>query len=872
MRSWIVAVGLVTLAAAPAQAQQQGSVQLSSSAQVVVADPERRAGQAALEPDLGLTVYQPGFRFGTLFIDIHAVRRAEHARVGQSSFGLREVKLGGLTWTVTAGDSAVTPALSGYSFTNLFAPQVTFSGGHVAGFARRGSVTLTAGRVTALRNIFGSDPQTVGQDMGQLNARFRPSPAVEVFARASHVRTRDAREFTWFIARGDDVGGGVRVRPIPTVELTADAGVSRYVRRGATEREQSATALLGGKWTLSRGWLEVNAQRFAPGYFAVLNTPYTDREGAYAAGEIMLAKPLRLFGGFEAFRTNLEPDSSAEGTMVMPRRFSQRAFAGARLHVGGRTFLTLRAEDGDRTSRAIRQPGANFDSDTGVVTAEMQSAVKGLTGFARYERRENVDHANGTGTYGQHTGSLQVFGRLKPGFQLFGSAMLIQQDRQPGGQTFLQGGGGFQLQLRSRPLWLRAEGLFTRSDDWETDTVLPHELFTVGLSGQLTPRTSLSFDVMFDRAPQQTASTSPWLGRSMIRLMHTLPTGSARVRSATRVTTRRGRRSLGTLGGLAYADWNANGVRDEGEEPLSGVPFVFSGSELDEVMETRVTTGPAGEFAFVNVPQGRARVGLDLTALPVDYDPPTTTSRETEVRDRRGDKLAFGLVPLGSVTGQVLQDTDNDGREGPADVPVEGAVLLLDNGERSEQTRGGAFRFDAVRPGPHTVTLLRESLPENALLSGEHTREMVLGRTDMQATVRYLVRFEKRPEIRRVFPSKSVSRNGRPATPPPSAPAVARATEAPAPAATMSPTGPPRETAPRVWFAIQLAATHDRASARQLVDDLQRRGVDAYLSEDADGLAKVRVGSYRSRAAAGEELARLNEQRIEGWIAKIGGR
>jgi cell division septation protein DedD len=873
MRTWTAVFSLLTVAVAHPVMAQQGSVQLSSSAHVVVADAERRAGQPTLDPDFGFTAYQPGFRFGTLFADFHVVRRADSVRIGQTAFGLRDVKLGGLTWSLTGGDSSMSPSLSDYAFTNLFAPQVTFSGGHLAGYAKRGSVTLTAGRVTALRNIFGSDPQGVEQEMGQLQARYRPSASVEVFARASHVLTRDAREFVWFVSRSDDVGGGVRARPIPTVEVTADLGASRYIRRGGTEREQRVNALLGGKWTLRRGWLELNAHRFSPGYFPVLNTPYLDREGAYAAGEVEATSRLRIYGGFEAFRTNPDPVGSTEIVASLPQGVSNRGFAGVRLHVTGGTFLSIRAEDGDRTSRPVRLPGANLDSDTGVVSVEMQTAAKTLTGFGRYEWRENVDHANnGNGTYGQHTGSAQISKRVNERLQVFGSAMLIRQARQTGGLTFLQAGGGAQWQLPARPLWLRGEGLFTRSDDWESDTVLPHQLFTVGLTGQLSARTSMSFDVMLDRAPQQNVATNPWLARSMIRLLHSLPTGSARVAPSPGVSTRRSRGSLGSIGGLAYADWNGNGAREEGEEPLPGVPFVLSAADPAGTEDTRVTTGPAGEFAFTSVPQGRARVGLDLAALPVDYDPPQTTSVDTEVRDRRGDKLAFGLVPLGSIAGKVVQDADGDGRDSAADSPVDGAVLLLDRGERSEQTRGGAFHFDSVRAGAHTVTLLRESIGEGATLTGDPNVDVVLDRARLRATVTFVVRVEKRPEIRRVFPSKSISQNGNepsrgtagsnPGVPASRATARAVRTAARASAA--------RGASGDASFAIQLAAIHDRARGRQLVTKLQHRGVDAYLYEDTDGLAKVRVGSYRTRAAAEPELRRLKHMRLTGWIATIG--
>src|SRR5512134_4199124 len=103
MARWIVPGVLVSCSAieSPTAAQQQGSVQVSSAAQVVVADPTRRAGQPTLEPDIGLAVYQPGLRAGIFYFDVHAVRRAESAHLGRWSVGVRDLKLGGLTWSLT---------------------------------------------------------------------------------------------------------------------------------------------------------------------------------------------------------------------------------------------------------------------------------------------------------------------------------------------------------------------------------------------------------------------------------------------------------------------------------------------------------------------------------------------------------------------------------------------------------------------------------------------------------------------------------------------------------------------------------------------------------------------------------------------------
>ncbi|MGE5815946.1 MAG: SPOR domain-containing protein, partial [Acidobacteriota bacterium] len=814
MRTGTILLALLTCATTAAA--QQGSVQVSASTQIVRASDQRLAGQQPFEPDLGLTLYQPAFRLGNLFADLHVVRRNDGVRLGTTALGLRDFKAGGVTWSAIGGDSSFLPSLSAYAFTNLFAPQVTFAGGNVSGFSSRASVTFSVGRVTALRNIFGTDPQAVDQNVAQFQAKVRSTPRVEWLAHGSRVRSGNTYPYTSYTDASADAGGGVRVRPIPTFELTGDAGLSSFQRHGSSAHERSVTALVGGKWALSRGWLEVNAQRFSPGYFAVINTPYIDRAGGFVAGELEVAAPLRVFGGAEAYRTNLDPIDAAAATVAMPRGLAERAFAGARLHIGGRNFLTLRTEQGDRSAKPSGRFGTAYDSDTGVTTAEFQASVRDLSAFARYERRENLDRANGAGTYTQQTASTQIFGQVTRGFQVFGSAMFIDQARQEGGQTFWQGGGGLQVQVPRRQLWARAEGLLSRTDEWGADVDLPHELYTFGLTGQLTAQTSIAIDVMLDRAPQLTSPSSPWLTRSMIRLTRRIPTGTARVPSSTGTAVRR--RGTARIFGVAFADWNGNGLMDPGEEPIAGVPFLYSdiggAGAAAGTAGVPVSSGSDGEFAFVNVPEGRARVGLDLAALPVDFDPPEPSMRDTEARGKPRDKLAFGLVPLGSISGAVRQDSDNDGVTGAADAPVEGAGLVLDDGARSEQTREGQFRFDAVRAGVHTVKLLPESLPEGLSMTGAAQVDLVLDRAQLHRDVAFLVKVEKRPEIRKVFPPKVVAKG--------------RAVETPAlttrPADVASPSGvtvaapasrPAAEKA-GTWYAIQLAATSNRARAWEL--------------------------------------------------------
>ena len=73
--------------------------------------------------------------------------------------------------------------------------------------------------------------------------------------------------------------------------------------------------------------------------------------------------------------------------------------------------------------------------------------------------------------------------------------------------------------------------------------------------------------------------------------------------------------AVATVQGLVYADWNGNGLQDAGEDPVAGVPLRIEAVGAGQSAKN-------GEFLFQNVPDGLHEVGLDLGALPIDFDAP----------------------------------------------------------------------------------------------------------------------------------------------------------------------------------------------------------------------------------------------------------
>ncbi len=855
---------------------QEGSVHLTTAVQTLQGDPSRFAGQNDFEPDLGISWLQPGSRFGLFQMEIRGARRGDTLHTGRMYGALRDANYRGVSWTLEAGDSYFSPPVVAYGFSNLFSPAVTFNGAAIGARADRTSLSVVGGRTTAWRNIFGNDPQGLGQTVGMVHLTHRAMRNLELSGRASRVRTSSLDEFSYTIDASDQVGGGARYLLTPSLQLVADGSVVSYRRVGTTTRERDGSYIGGVNWLHSRGWVQINASRFSPGDFPALNNPLQDREQVFAAGEYDVLPRTRVTAGWERFRSNLDPEASQASTRPTPETSGDRGFGGVRVQVTSRSTIGFRGEQGDRASRPIG-PGSASDSDTGMWAAEWQAAFGRTNAFVRYSARENVEHVNETGSYDQRDASAQLFANLPGGSQAFGLAVLTRTASVGGsGNTYWQAGGGTQVRLGGRDLWLRSEANAARNTDLSTRSFVPRESFVFGVNGQLSKGTNVAFNLNLDRTVSPTATGGPWLARSIVRVTHMLPTGSVFVPSNASATAAEAGRGTGTISGVVYADWNGNGNQDPDENTLEGIPLSIGAGHG--------TSGKDGQFAFLNVPVGLRSVGLDTSALPVDFDPPVVSALQIELSRGETTRVTFGLLPLGSIRGKVIRDANGNGKADPNEEIIDGAVVILDGGLRSEQVRKGRYQFDAVRSGGHLVRLLIESLPDGAAITGDAEVPVTLSRGTMEADITFLVSIDKRPEIRKVFPPRGgAARAGSGAAAPRAVAAAPRPATAPTgsrtPSASSSTTPLANSstsataTSPATMFAIQIAALNDPLRAKDAVQQLKANGLPAYLvsppATDPDAPYRVRLGPYRSREEAQKAAATLEAQRNEKvWVTR----
>ena len=279
---------------------------------------------------------------------------------------------------------------------------------------------------------------------------------------------------------------------------------------------------------------------------------------------------------------------------------------------------------------------------------------------------------------------------IKRASQLFGNIVATRTLARDGsGSTFLQLGGGGQTQMLHRSLWVRAEGMFSRNVDVLSAFVVPQQSFNVGVNGEIARNTVIGFNVNADRLASPATAEASWISRSSLRVTRSFQTGSARM--PTSILTSMARHGgTGSIAGTVFTDWNANGQQDPGDVLLENIPI-----RLQDLGST--TTSRAGDFAFINVPIGVLQVGVDVSTLPVDFDPPTIPQVQLQLGRGETKRVAFGLVPLNFISGKIVLDANQNGIEDAADSPVDGARRRAGRGrplgagaERAVQIRGRA--------------------------------------------------------------------------------------------------------------------------------------------------------------------------------------
>lgn len=213
--------------------------------------------------------------------------------------------------------------------------------------------------------------------------------------------------------------------------------------------------------------------------------------------------------------------------------------------------------------------------------------------------------------------------------------------------------------------------------------------FESGLTGEF--EVGRNYLTMFDSEPIYSfeLSISQILGFGSGRFVGQTPTGS--------------NQHINFIGGIVFLDLNGNGVYDEGEPLLDGIPISLGG--------TRGKTDKNGRFLFENLLTGNHEVKIDEALLPAEYTI-VTKPKVVELRENENFFLEFAVTANGIISGRVFLDRNLSGTYDSGDEPMSFVGIYVETLDRVIYTRrDGTFYLENVPLGEHRLSVLSETLP-----------------------------------------------------------------------------------------------------------------------------------------------------------------
>ncbi|MDR0337863.1 MAG: hypothetical protein LBI18_12315, partial [Planctomycetaceae bacterium] len=196
-----------------------------------------------------------------------------------------------------------------------------------------------------------------------------------------------------------------------------------------------------------------------------------------------------------------------------------------------------------------------------------------------------------------------------------------------------------------------------------------------------------------------------------------------------------------SLQGFVYHDRNGNGIRNDGEEGIAGVTIQLQvlndWNVYENIVGATVVTGSDGQYLFENLdPFKTYRVVETQPDGWIDGKDTAGTINGVTVGDvQQDDKISniylrfeehgteynFGEYKLGSISGNVYEDNNNNGNRDPNEPGIDGVTIYLcvvdENGVQTNIAQtvthdGGKYSFDGLLE-PGKTYCLTEKNPDD---------------------------------------------------------------------------------------------------------------------------------------------------------------
>lgn len=178
---------------------------------------------------------------------------------------------------------------------------------------------------------------------------------------------------------------------------------------------------------------------------------------------------------------------------------------------------------------------------------------------------------------------------------------------------------------------------------------------------------------------------------------------------------------VGSVTGNVYLDTNGNGVRDGGENGISGVSVEIVAANGQVFY---AVTNVNGDYTVPNVPAGPATVDVVNSTLPPNLqqtggvDPSTVAVPAAGVGNAGSDGYQPGQPPsgsIGTVTGVVFLDSNQNGVRDAGEPGLPGVQVLLTTSTGQVLTgvtdTDGVYSIQNAASGPATLDVVNGTLP-----------------------------------------------------------------------------------------------------------------------------------------------------------------